>query len=229
MIKSVTKSFFYEEEAILPTGIRCKVRHFPVKRIFDIIFSILALTIALPCMILIAIVIKMTAGGKVFFSHERIGRGGKRFQCYKFRTMFPDSEERLKTLLKINPQLREEWERKHKLANDPRITPIGRFLRKTSLDELPQFFNVLKGDMSVVGPRPVVQNELDKHFGVKAGKIFSIRPGITGPWQVSGRSDTSYKTRVMLDEKYVDSRSMMVDLKLIVKTIPSMISSKGAY
>lgn len=229
MIRRVVKIFMSEEETILPTGVPCKIRHLPVKRIFDIFFSMLALLIASPCIFIIALVIKITTRGNIFYSHERIGRGGKRFRCYKFRTMHPDADERLKLILKNDPKMRKEWEQKHKLSNDPRITMIGGFLRKTSLDELPQFFNVLKGDMSVVGPRPVVQTELSRHFGPKAGKIFSIRPGITGPWQVSGRSDTTYSTRVMLDEKYVDNHSLMVDLKLIAKTIPSMISSKGAY
>lgn len=208
---------------------RCTVKHIPVKRGFDIFFSALALLLALPFLVFIFVGIKLTSGGKVFFSHERIGRGGKKFSCYKFRTMYPDAEKRLKEILKQCPERKKEWDATHKLKNDPRVTPIGAFLRKTSLDELPQFWNVLKGDLSVVGPRPVVDDELKTHFGPKAEKILSIRPGITGLWQVSGRSDTSYSTRVMLDEKYVDNHSLMLDIKLIAKTIPSMISSKGAY
>lgn len=223
----------------LPHPITCEVRHLPVKRAFDLIFSLCALTFGLPLFIIVAIAIKLTSPGKVVYSHERIGRGGKPFHCYKFRTMYADADARLKELLKSDPSIREEWEARHKLRNDPRITPIGRFLRKTSLDELPQFWNVLKGDLSVVGPRPVVHAEVVKHLGVKAAKILSVRPGLTGIWQVSGRSDTSYSTRIQLDEKYVDHvhrRSYLLaldliafDLKLIAKTIPSMISSKGAY
>ncbi len=205
------------------------VRHIPIKRSFDIFFSLLALILAFPFLLFIFIGIKCTSGGAVFFSHERIGRGGKRFHCYKFRTMYPDAEKRLREILKQCPERKKEWDASHKLKNDPRVTPIGAFLRKTSLDELPQFWNVLKGDLSVVGPRPVVDDELKVHFGPKAEKILSIRPGITGLWQVSGRSDTCYTTRVMLDEKYVDNRSLMLDIKLIAKTIPSMIFSKGAY
>lgn len=216
-------------EEIATEDFHCTVKHIPIKRGFDILFSLLALLLALPFLCFIYLTIKITSGGNVFFSHERIGRGGRKFRCYKFRTMYPDAEKRLKEILKQCPEKRKEWEATHKLKNDPRVTPIGSFLRKTSLDELPQFWNVLKGDLSVVGPRPVVDDELKIHFGPKAEKILSIRPGITGLWQVSGRNDTSYSTRVMLDEKYVDSRSLMLDIKLIAKTIPSMISSKGAY
>jgi len=214
---------------INPKTFRCKVTHIPQKRLFDIFFSLVALAFAAPLMLFIAATIKLTAGGAIFFGHERIGRGGRRFCCYKFRTMYPDAERRLKEILKSCPEKRREWEKRHKLKNDPRVTPIGKFLRKSSLDELPQFWNVLKGDLSVVGPRPIVEDELERHFREKADKILSIRPGITGIWQVSGRSDTSYSNRIRLDEKYVDSRSIALDLKLIAKTIPSMITTKGAY
>lgn len=217
----------------------CEVRHLPTKRVFDIIFSLCALTFGLPLFALIALTIRLTSPGKAVYFHERIGRGGKPFHCYKFRTMYADADERLQELLENDPEIRREWESCHKLKNDPRVTPIGQFLRKTSLDELPQFWNVLKGDLSVVGPRPVVHAEVQKHLGAKAAKILSVRPGLTGIWQVSGRSDTSYVTRIKLDEKYVDHvhrRSaplsldlIALDLKLIVKTIPSMISTKGAY
>jgi undecaprenyl-phosphate galactose phosphotransferase len=143
--------------------------------------------------------------------------------------MYPDADARLEEILKSCPHRRAEWEAFHKLKDDPRITKIGAFLRKTSLDELPQFWNVLVGDLSVVGPRPVVQKELLKHFGPKAGKILSIRPGLTGIWQVSGRSNTCYRERIRLDEHYVDHHSFIGDLKLIFKTVPQMIFSKGAY
>lgn len=213
----------------MPALEECNVRHIPWKRGFDILFSLLVLTIGLPIFFVIFLLIKFTSRGKGIYSHERVGRGGKSFQCYKFRTMHPDADQRLKALLSTQPQLRGEWEQKQKLSTDPRITPVGKFLRKTSLDELPQFWNVLKGDLSIVGPRPVVESELAKHFGVKAGKILSIRPGLTGLWQVSGRSDTSYAKRIELDEQYVDNHSPILDLKLIFKTIPTMINTKGAY
>lgn len=141
-----------------------------------------------------------------------------------------DADKRLKDILTQNPQLREEWEKNYKLKNDPRVTPFGAFLRKTSLDELPQFWNVLKGDLSVVGPRPVVKDEIVKYYNVKAYKVLSIRPGLTGIWQVSGRNDVnSYARRVLLDEYYVDHHSFLLDMRIIAKTIPAMLFSKGAY
>lgn len=229
MLKSAARTFSTQENSSLSQDIQCTIRHFPAKRAFDIFFSLAALIILFPLLFLIAAAIKLTSGGKVFYAHRRIGRGGKLFYCYKFRTMYPDADQRLDAILNSDPAKKREWESRQKLTNDPRVTAVGAFLRKASLDELPQFFNVLKGDMSVVGPRPVVEQEIADHFGLKAAKIFSIRPGITGPWQVSGRSDTSYSTRVTLDEKYVDSQSMMLDIKLIAKTIPTILSSRGAY
>lgn len=207
-----------------------QIKHIPVKRGFDILFSLLCLTIGLPFFLLIAICILITSPGKMIYAHQRIGRGGKPFLCYKFRTMYADADRKLKELLEQDEQLREEWKRSYKLKKDPRVTTIGAFLRKTSLDELPQFWNVLKGDLSVVGPRPVVKEEVDNYLGVKAHKILSIRPGLTGPWQISGRSDIdSYQKRIQLDEYYVDHHSFLLDLKLIAKTVPAMVSSKGAY
>ncbi len=201
-----------------------------IKRAFDICFSLLALIITAPIFLIAGLFIFITTRNpKVIYAHERIGLGCKPFRCYKFRTMHPDADERLKEILEKNPDLKKEWEERRKLTHDPRITPIGKFLRKTSLDELPQFWNVLKGDLSVVGPRPVVREEIEKHFGLRAKKIFSVRPGITGIWQTSGRSRLSYAHRLQLDEKYVDSLSLRQDLKLIIKTIPEIINSKDAY
>ncbi len=164
-----------------------KIKHIPIKRGFDLLFSLLCLLAGAPVFLIIALLIFLTSPGKVIYSHERIGRGGKPFRCYKFRTMHSNADEVLKEILATNDQLHQEWEQTYKLQQDPRITPLGAFLRKISLDELPQFWNVLKGDLSVVGPRPVVKEEVDKYFGVKAYKILSIRPGLTGPWQVSGK------------------------------------------
>lgn len=208
----------------------CKIKHIPVKRGFDIFFSLLCLTIGAPIYFFIALFIFITSPGKVIYSHERIGRGGKPFRCYKFRSMYVDADKRLKEILATNPQLRAEWERSYKLKKDPRITRFGTFLRKTSLDEIPQFWNVLKGDLSVVGPRPVIKDEITKYYHVKAYKILSIRPGLTGIWQVSGRSDIqTYEKRIFMDEYYVDNHSFKLDMKLIAKTIPAMLFSKGAY
>lgn len=206
-----------------------KIRHLPVKRVFDLSFSLLVLTLGLPIFLLIALSIKCTSRGKVFYSQIRIGRGGKAFRCFKFRTMYADADQRLESLLRQDPVKRAEWKANRKLKQDPRITPLGKFLRKTSLDEIPQFFNVLKGNLSIVGPRPVVQEEIDQFFGVKAYKILSIRPGLTGIWQVSGRNNTTYSQRVHLDETYVDSQTLWLDVKLIAKTIPCMIFARGAY
>ncbi len=218
-------------DGILPLtdDFTCEIRHIPIKRAFDIVFSLAILILCLPLFLLIALLIRCSSKGKVIYCQKRIGRGGTPFYCFKFRTMFPDAEARLKDILSHDDAKRQEWELNFKLKDDPRIVPLGNFLRRTSLDELPQFWNVLKGDLSVVGPRPVVQEEIARHFGGKAEKILSVRPGITGLWQVSGRSDTNYATRIGLDEQYVDNRSFLLDLKIIALTIPSMIAPKGAY
>ncbi len=210
-------------------GAPFEIKHKPLKRAFDIIFSLLVFAFFFPIFMAIILAVRLSSSGPIVYSHERVGRGGIPFSCYKFRTMYSDSKERLEELLNSSPAIRKEWEETFKLKNDPRITPIGRFLRKSSLDELPQFWNVLRGDLSVVGPRPVVLQEMQKHFGEKASIILSIRPGLTGIWQVSGRSDTAYSQRIQLDEMYVDTQSLLLDLKLIAKTIPAMLSSRGAY
>lgn len=215
------------ESLVLPKS--CKIKHLPLKRFFDIIFSLCVLFFGAPIFFLIALLVAIPSRGRVVYIQKRIGRGGKPFNCYKFRTMHPNADKQLKKLLEENPKLKDEWLKNHKLRHDPRITLIGRFLRKTSLDELPQFINVIKGDLSIVGPRPVVEDELKRHLGPKAAKILSIRPGITGLWQVSGRNDTNYANRVKLDEQYVDKRSFLLDLQLVLKTIPAMITSRGAY
>jgi len=205
------------------------VKHLPVKRTFDIVFSVVMLAILIPIFLVIALVVIATSKGKPVYSHERISRGGKTFNCYKFRTMHSDADKRLEELLINNPEMQKEWHHARKLKNDPRITKVGHFLRKTSLDELPQFWNVLKGDLSIVGPRPVVKDEVIQFYGAKAKKILSIRPGLTGIWQTSGRSDTTYSKRILMDEHYVDNHSFLLDLKLVLKTIPSLFFSKGAY
>jgi exopolysaccharide production protein ExoY len=208
----------------------CQIQHLPIKRTFDILFSVTALFACTPILILLSLITFCTSPGKIFYSHTRIGRGGKPFKCYKFRSMYPDAERRLNEILDADSELKREWETTFKLKNDPRITPFGSFLRKSSLDELPQFWNVLKGDLSVVGPRPVIEEEVQKFLGAKAIKILSIRPGLTGPWQVSGRSNIScYAKRIELDEFYVDNHSLTLDISLIAKTIPVMLFSRGAY
>jgi lipopolysaccharide/colanic/teichoic acid biosynthesis glycosyltransferase len=167
--------------------------------------------------------------GPIFFGHQRIGKDGKFFRVYKFRTMVPDAEARLKKMLNENPKIKAEFEKDFKLKDDPRIVPsIGNFLRKSSLDELPQFFNSLIGDMSVVGPRPIVEDEIAK-YGKYAIKLYSVKPGVTGLWQVSGRNDISYDERVSLDMDYIDKQSLFMDIKIIFQTVMVMVFNKGAY
>jgi undecaprenyl-phosphate galactose phosphotransferase len=204
-------------------------QHIPYKRIFDILFSLCALTLGLPVYLLIALCVWLSSPGPIFYAHERIGRGGKTIRCYKFRTMHQNADEILQNLLKNNPEYSREWNQFFKLKNDPRITSIGNFLRRTSLDELPQFYNVLKGDLSVVGPRPVVAEEVNKYYKERAAKILSVRPGLTGIWQTSGRNSISMEKRVDLEESYIDNHSFLKDLVLICKTLPVMLFSKGAY
>lgn len=200
-----------------------------LKRIFDLIFSAAVLVFGFPIFLLLALLVKGSSKGPIFYGSSRIGKEGKSIVCFKFRTMYLDAEKNLEHLLKQNPSLEKEWKENHKLKQDVRITPIGKWLRGLSLDELPQFWNVFCGDLSVVGPRPVTDEELRLHFKDKKDKILSLRPGLTGIWQTSGRNNLPYEERVNLDEKYVDTRSFFLDLKLIFKTIPVMVFSKGAF
>ena len=200
------------------------------KRYFDLVFSAFAILITLPVSALVALLILLEDRGPILYGHKRITATGKEFKCLKFRTMAVDADKKLKNILDKDPKAREEWQKTFKLRNDPRVTRIGRFLRKTSLDELPQFINVLKGEMSVVGARPVVLAELRDYYKKEAGLYCSMKPGITGPWQVGKRSDTEdYKERVELDTWYVLNHSLWLDIKIIFKTVSSMISGKGAY
>lgn len=206
-----------------------EVKHIPSKRIFDIIFSICGILISLPIVATAALCIRVTSKGPAFFSHPRVGRGGHPFACYKLRTMYFDAEERLKELLANDLQASKEWAEHHKLKHDPRITPLGKFLRKTSIDELPQFWNVLFGDLSIVGPRPVVQTEVARFLRHRAPDILSVRPGLTCTWQVSGRSDLNRTRRMAMDMHYVRNQSLALDVALIARTIPAMFESRGAY
>ena len=205
------------------------IKHIPIKRICDLSLATFFLLLFSPLLLILSLFIRFSSPGKILFKHQRIGRGGVPFPCYKFRTMYEDAELRLQELLHTNPSLQEEWNKSHKLKNDPRITPLGKFLRSTSLDELPQLWNVIQGDISLVGPRPVTKTELNAHYRAKSGKILSIRPGITGLWQVSGRNNTSYPYRIQLDEYYVDNQSTLLDIKILMRTIPALLLRKGAY
>lgn len=203
--------------------------HDPLKRVFDLGFSLLFLICFSPVFIFLGLLVYFSSPGPIFYGHERIGRAGKKIKCWKFRTMHKNADKILIKMLKKNPVMQAEWNLYYKLKNDPRITPIGRLLRKTSLDELPQFFNVLIGELSVVGPRPCVEKELHQNYGEKVLKILSIRPGLTGVWQTSGRNNLTREERVKIEESYIDHRTLLLDLKLILKTIPMMIFSRGAY
>ena len=199
-----------------------------LKTAFDYIVTILGTIAVSPILLFIALWIYKDSPGPVLFRHTRIGKDGKPFACYKFRSMCVDAKERLETLLETDPAAREEWERDFKLKNDPRITKSGAFLRKTSLDELPQIFNVLKGEMSLVGPRPIIAEELPRYGEFKEDYLM-VRPGITGMWQVSGRSDIDYEERVRLDSWYVRNWNLWLDIVLLFKTFYVVLARKGAY
>lgn len=205
-----------------------EVRHHFFKRLFDICFSASVLVIGLPIFIVIALLIKISSKGTIFYSQLRLGRCGVPFKCYKFRTMYQNAETVLDNILLSDPSLQVEWRKKQKLKHDPRIFPIGKWLRKTSLDELPQFWNVLIGDLSIVGPRPYMVHQR-QDLGTRISTILSIRPGITGLWQTSGRSRTTFQKRILLDEHYVLRRSFLLDVFLILKTVPSIVLNQDAY
>lgn len=193
-----------------------------IKRLFDIAVATLALIALSPLMLAVALLIKLTMGGPVLFAHRRIGLNGKPFPCYKFRTMVNDAEERLSRYLAQDPRIAREWSEARKLEHDPRVTMLGSVLRKSSLDELPQLVNVLRGDMSCVGPRPVVAAELER-YGASVTDYLSTRPGLTGLWQISGRNSVSYATRVALDSAYTRNWSILLDLAIVVRTIPALL------
>jgi lipopolysaccharide/colanic/teichoic acid biosynthesis glycosyltransferase len=194
---------------------------------FNRLFAGAALLFFAPVMLAIAATLLLREGGPVLFSQERVGKGGRRFRCLKFRTMVPDAAERLERILATDPVARAEWEVSRKLTNDPRVSCFGNFLRKSSLDELPQFINVLRGDMAIVGPRPIVAEELPL-YGDDVEVYLTVRPGITGLWQVSGRSDTTFSERVALDRAYVSARGPAFDLWIILRTVVVLITRKGA-
>lgn len=193
------------------------------KRAFDIAVALSALLFLLPALISIALAVKLTSKGPILYSHPRIGRQGRIFKCHKFRSMQPDAAERLAALLASDPRAAQEWRETQKLRKDPRVTAVGAFLRKTSLDELPQFWNVLLGEMSLVGPRPITRAELER-YGKDRRYYLLVRPGITGLWQVSGRSRASYSRRVQLDREYVERWTMSGDFAIMLKTVPAVLS-----
>lgn len=197
------------------------------KRLLDIAVASLAITALSPLLLLLALLVRRADNGPALYGQIRVGVGGRTFRCLKFRSMIIDSDARLADHLSSNPAAAREWKLNRKLRDDPRVTGIGKFLRKTSLDELPQLFNVVRGEMSLVGPRPVVPSELD-HYGLARVHYLRARPGLTGLWQVSGRSHTSYKQRVEFDRIYVNRWSLWRDIAILLKTVPVLLLRSGA-
>jgi exopolysaccharide production protein ExoY len=197
-------------------------------RALDILIAIAVILFTLPLLIMIVLAVKTQDPGPAVFAHSRVGRGGRTFKCLKFRSMVRNADERLAELLKTDPVAQAEWARDQKLRHDPRITPVGDFLRRSSLDELPQLFNVLRGDMSIVGPRPIVADEIPR-YGRRIKDYCAVRPGITGLWQVSGRNDVSYRRRVAMDSVYARRKSLAWDMKLLLLTVPAVLFASGSY
>ena len=221
---------FYTEKVFM-LSIRnnlARQRNRLAKRIFDLVATICGGLLILPILLILAILVGIDNKGRIIFAHRRVGRKGKLFPCYKFQSMVPDAQERLEEYLAKNPEARKEWEESFKLTNDPRVTKLGAFLRKTSLDELPQLWNVLMGDMSLVGPRPIVTKEVER-YGDYIREYYMVPPGITGMWQVNGRSDTNYEERVAMDTWYVRNWSVWIDLVYLFKTVKTVFTGKGAY
>ena len=218
------RRFFRREAPFAATYVVLKRR---LKRVVDIIVSSLGLFVLCPLILGLFALIWFKHGGSPIYRHQRIGQSGRRFDCLKIRSMVLDADAVLKDHLAKNPAARREWTETHKLKDDPRITLIGNLLRKTSLDELPQLYNVLRGDMSLVGPRPIVEAEIGK-YGSTFEQCFAVQPGITGLWQVSGRSDCSYADRVAFDLEYATNWRLRLDLLILIRTIPVVMAQRGS-
>ena len=216
---------------VLPCGSRIGLT--PVqracKRVFDVVTAVAIFALFWWAIVAVAIIIRISTGRHVIFSHMRVGRAGRDFQCYKFRSMVPNSDELLADLLSNDAEARAEWERDFKLKNDPRITRFGRFIRRTSLDEFPQLWNVIRGDMSIVGPRPVVRKELELYYADALEHYKAVKPGLTGMWQISGRNDMEYSERVALDKAYVESWGLWSDFMIVIRTAGVLLGRRGAY
>ena len=201
-----------------------KINYISVKRIIDVIISTIGLIVLSPIFLILAIIIKLDSKGPVFFAHTRYGKDGKKFKMYKFRTMYENAQDMIND---FTPEQMKEWKENFKLQDDPRITKVGKFLRKTSLDELPQIVNIIKGDLSIIGPRPVIEEELEK-YGDNKDKFLSVTPGLTGYWQANGRSSITYEQRMEMELYYIDNISPKLDVKIFFKTIESVIKKEGA-
>ena len=199
-----------------------------IKRLIDILLIVLFSPLLIPIFLILMFLTKVTSKGPIFYGHRRVGKNGVEFKCWKFRSMCIDADKKLDEILKNNPQMRIEWEKERKFQNDPRVTKFGKFLRKTSLDELPQLINILIGQMSFVGPRPVTESELEK-YGAYKDYILSVTPGLSGMWQTSGRSDTEYEERIALDTSYIQNWSIWLDIWILIKTVYVVLKGRGAY
>jgi len=229
-VTGVKADYFFDEQ-ILTFRLENNLANYwnrLIKRTFDLTVGFLLFVCLLPVMIIIALTVKLDSPGPVFFGHQRIGQAGKKFLCYKFRTMVENAQEILGNVLQKNPRLQTEWDQHYKLRNDPRITRAGKFLRWTSLDELPQLINVLKGEMSLVGPRPITKKEIP-FFDSYIDDYYLVRPGITGLWQVSGRSEIDYRSRGRLEAWYIRNWSLWLDVTLLIRTLAAVLAGKGAY
>lgn len=234
MNTNVSESNIIVDEAIVQPNIKEKVEvrkvlYKVVKRLIDILGGLVGCVILVPITVAVYIARKVLKedDGPLFYEHLRYGKDGKKFRIYKFRSMCIDADKRLKEYLEQNEEARIEFEENHKLKDDPRITKLGKFIRKTSIDELPQFINVLKGDMSLIGPRPIVDGEIEK-YGENKDKFLSVRPGLTGYWAANGRSDITYEERMKMELYYVDNISFKLDIQIFFKTIISVIKKEGA-
>lgn len=225
---SLDTNAFGATAAIGTRGVAATASRRPAgKAVFDRVFAAFLLLFLAPVLATVAAVILIADGRPVFYGHPRIGKNGRSFRCLKFRTMVRDGDSRLADVLEIDPVARDEWESARKLERDPRVRRWGQILRKLSLDELPQLINILRGEMSVVGPRPITRDET-RYYGRHIADYMAVRPGLTGAWQVGGRNDTSYDERVALDVDYVANRNFLTDLRIILKTVPVAIFGRGA-
>jgi exopolysaccharide production protein ExoY len=207
-------------ERLMPTG------GF-LKRAFDVVFALLLIVLFSPVFVVLIILMLLSSDGRIIYGHKRVGLNRREFTCYKFTTMVPNGDEVLQRHFKAFPEAEKEWEETRKLRNDPRVTPIGAVLRKLSLDELPQLVNILLGEMSIVGPRPVTRQELAM-YGANSRYYLQTRPGLTGAWQISGRSNISYGQRVAMDTDYVRNWSFLIDFAIVLRTLPAVLLAKGS-
>ena len=223
---NINEEAILDQNLIVPEIIRSakKIKYESIKRILDVIISSIGLVLLLPFFLILAIIIKIDSKGPIIYAHKRIGKNGKEIKIYKFRTMYENANEMIKD---FTEEQMKEWKTNFKLKNDPRVTKVGNILRKTSLDELPQIINIIKGELSIIGPRPVVEEELEK-YGANKNKFLSVTPGLTGFWQANGRSDTTYEQRMQMELYYVDNYNFKLDCQIFFKTFSAVLKKEGA-